>query len=99
MPIMVTKTKAMYFITSSFVIHIPVALSNSSLHIHGNYLSSIITIIIVQSVCKTLNNEISSIIMQTPLEQQTQSLMCELSKIHDTLQQIPKLHESLHRMQ
>ena len=37
--------------------------------------------------------------MQTPIEQQTQSLMRELSKIHDTLQQIPKLHESLHRMQ
>ena len=37
--------------------------------------------------------------MQTPIEQQTQSLMRELSKIHDTLQQIPKLHESLHRVQ
>ena len=37
--------------------------------------------------------------MQTPIEQQTQSLMRELSKIHDTLQQIPNLHESLHHVQ
>ena len=41
---------------------------------------------------------ISSLLLQTPIEQQTQTLMREISKMQETLKEIPKMQEVLYKL-